>query len=161
MGLKTYTNEQIQEFSSLEIAHALMAEKKEPVAYTNLFEEIAEMKGYGGDEKRARRTKLYTTMNIDGRFAYMGDNHWALRGWYPAETSDEELASTFKANKKKSTEAPPEDAMLDEDFEEGFENIEDELDELSQEENAGAEEKDEFAAFDDSQEVTPSTDEEE
>nr|WP_275899603.1 DNA-directed RNA polymerase subunit delta [Bacillus piscicola] len=121
--------------SAVEIAFILLEEEKNPYDYQELFARIADMKDLSPDEKKNRMTKLFTTMNLDGRFVHLGENHWGLREWYPLDQSDEELSTTVKAPKRsKSAESVDDD--FEEELDDGFEDLEDELDELSHKEDA-------------------------
>lgn len=140
MSISDYNEEQIEEMSAVELAFILLGDEKDPYDYQKLINKIADLKSLSPEEKKNRRTKLFTAMNLDGRFVHLGENHWGLREWYPLDQSDEDLSTTVKAPKK-----PKEDDFddFDDDFDEDLENLEDELDELSQEEDADDHERDE------------------
>ncbi|SFQ02429.1 DNA-directed RNA polymerase subunit delta [Salibacterium halotolerans] len=139
MSISDYNEEEIEEMSAIELAHILLEEENQPYEYGSLMNRIAKLKGMAVEETKNRQTKLFTSMNLDGRFVHLGENHWGLRGWYPLDQSDEDLSTTVKSeDTKKNQDASDE---FEEDFDDDFEDIEDELDELSQEENAEDEEK--------------------
>ncbi|MFD2707090.1 DNA-directed RNA polymerase subunit delta [Salibacterium lacus] len=139
MSISDYNEEEVEEMSAIELAHILLEDEKKPYEYGSLMNRIAELKDLSSDETKNRQTKLFTSMNLDGRFVHLGENHWGLRGWYPLDQSDEDLSTTVKMEDTKKNQDPVDD--FEEDFDDNFEDIEDELDELSQEENAEDEEK--------------------
>ncbi|WP_185819983.1 DNA-directed RNA polymerase subunit delta [Salibacterium salarium] len=141
MSISDYNEEEVEEMSAIELAHILLDDENQPYDYSNLIARISELKGLGPNETENRRTKLFTAINLDGRFVHLGENHWGLRNWYPLDQSDEDLSTTVKAPAKKQNQEDDIDDFGDEDFDDDFEDIEDELDELSHEENAEDEEK--------------------
>ncbi|MDQ0297798.1 DNA-directed RNA polymerase subunit delta [Salibacterium salarium] len=141
MSISDYNEEQIEEMSAIELAHILLEDESKPYDYSSLIDRISDLKGLDQNEKRNRRTKLFTAINLDGRFVHLGENHWGLRNWYPLDQTDEDLSTTVKAPAKKQNQDDGLDDFGDEDFDDDFEDIEDELDELSHEENAEDEEK--------------------
>ncbi len=145
VSISDYNEEQIEEMSAVELAHILLGDEEKPYDYQELIKKISDLKSLSPEEKKNRRTKLFTAMNLDGRFVHLGENHWGLREWYPLDQSDEDLSTTVKAPKKPKADDYDE---FEDDFDEDLEDIEDELDELSQEEDADDYERDdEFEGF--------------
>ncbi|WP_018923199.1 DNA-directed RNA polymerase subunit delta [Salsuginibacillus kocurii] len=160
MSIKEYSQEQIEEMAAIEVAHILLKEENKPYPYHDLFEKVAKVKNMDENERLERITKVFTTMNIDARFAYLGDNHWGLKAWYSVDQSDEDLSATIKPKKKKAADL--EDDFVEEDeLDEGLEDLEDELDELSQEEDKAFEETDELDPFDDTTSTSGTSEDEE
>ncbi|WP_026703087.1 DNA-directed RNA polymerase subunit delta [Salibacterium aidingense] len=139
MSISEYNDEEIEEMSAIELAHILMKDENKPYEYLTLINRIADLKGLTPEETKNRKTKLFTAMNLDGRFVHLGENHWGLRGWYPLDQTDEDLSHTVQTEDRRGKQ--DQDDEYDDDFDDDFEDIEDELDELSQEENAEDEEK--------------------
>lgn len=133
VSITDYNEEQIEEMSAVELAYILLEDEKDPYDYQKLFAKIAELKDMSEKDKKNRRTRLFTSMNLDGRFVHLGENHWGLREWYPLDQTDEDLSTTVKAPKRSKEEQGDE---LDEGHDDSLEDIEDELDELSHEEDA-------------------------
>lgn len=120
----------------VETAYLIMENKREPYYFYDLLSEVAKVKGFTEEEKKARISFLYTDMNIDGRFLTLGDNQWGLKAWYLHEQSEEEI--TVSAHPEKHFDV---DDELEDD---AFEDLEDELDELAEVED-GDEEEDDLA----------------
>lgn len=125
------TKEQLAEESLIDLAYAILEERKSPIAFPELLKAIQNLNGLSDAEIQDRLVQFYTDMNIDGRFLLNHENGWGLREWYKVETIEEETAPTVKARKRKSKAAADdeEDLIVDEDdlvFEEDFEEFVDE-----------------------------------
>ncbi|WP_412675602.1 DNA-directed RNA polymerase subunit delta [Alkalihalophilus marmarensis] len=159
LNLREMEKEEIQELSMVEVAYALMKEKRQPYYFTDLVKEISEIKGMKKAEVNQRMSFLYTDLNIDGRFLTLGDNNWGLKSWYPHEQSEEEITSPVNPRKK----AKSDDEDLDDDlevFDDEFEDLEDELDEISNEEDADDDDE-EDADFTDKEDLDTDFDDDE
>ncbi|WP_199677340.1 DNA-directed RNA polymerase subunit delta [Lysinibacillus yapensis] len=132
MNIREMTKEQLAEESLIDLAYAILEEKKSPIAFLDLLKEIQNLNGLPEEEIQDRLVQFYTDMNIDGRFLLNQENAWGLREWYKIETIEEETAPTVKSRKRKSKAAvddEEEDLIVDEDdlvFEEDFDEFVDE-----------------------------------
>ncbi|WP_176400099.1 DNA-directed RNA polymerase subunit delta [Ureibacillus sinduriensis] len=131
MDIREMTKEQLTEESLIDLAYAILEEKKTAIGFQELLKEIQNLNGFSDAEIQDRLVQFYTDMNIDGRFLLNHENGWGLREWYKVETIEEETAPTVKARKRKSkaTADDEEDLIVDEDdlvFEEDFEEFVDE-----------------------------------
>jgi DNA-directed RNA polymerase subunit delta len=79
------------ELSMIEVAHAILEEKGETMAFVDIANEIQTYLGKSDEEIRNRLPQFYTDLNEDGSFISLGDNVWGLRAWYPYESVDEEV----------------------------------------------------------------------
>lgn len=139
LDIREMTKEQLAEESLIDLAYAILEERKSPLAFQDLLKEIQNLNGMSDAEIQDRLVQFYTDMNIDGRFLLNHENGWGLREWYKVETIEEETAPTVKARKRKSKAAADdeEDLIVDEDdlvFEEDFEEFVDEEVEEDEEE---------------------------
>ncbi|RKQ17797.1 DNA-directed RNA polymerase subunit delta [Lysinibacillus endophyticus] len=142
LNIRELTKEQLAEESLIDLAYAVLEERKSPIAFHDLLKVIQSLNGLSDEEIQARLVQFYTDMNIDGRFLLNHENGWGLREWYKVETIEEETAPTVKARKRKSkaVDEEEEELIVDEDdlvFEEDFEEFvdEEEIDELDDEED--------------------------
>jgi DNA-directed RNA polymerase subunit delta len=126
LSLNQFTQEELQEMSLMEMAFEILKEKKQPISFKEIMDEITELRGLTEDEVRARIAQFYTDLNIDGRFMTLGENRWGLRVWYPVDQSEEEHVTAVKPKKKKAKKVVDEDEDLD--IEEYDELEEEELD---------------------------------
>lgn len=145
MSLQTYSKEQLQEMSLIEIAYEFLKGKKEAVPFKEIMDEVTTLLELTEDEVKAKIAQFYTDLNIDGRFLGLGDNRWGLRIWYPIEQVEEEVVTIIKPKKKKAKKLKDEDDLdleyddLDEDeieYDEldDFEDEEDEEEDLLEDE---------------------------
>jgi DNA-directed RNA polymerase subunit delta len=119
LSLDQLSQEQLQEMSLIELAHAILNNQKQPLSFHDLLTEIAQLTGRSESEIREKMVQFYTDLNIDGRFLCIGENKWGLRAWYPVEQIEEETAPTIKPKKKKAKK------IVDEDLDD-FEDLDDE-----------------------------------
>lgn len=85
------TPEEASEMPMVDLAFAVLKARNEPMYYRDLMQEIANIKGISDDEVMEVIAQLYTEINIDGRFACVGNNLWGLKRWYPVERVDDPL----------------------------------------------------------------------
>ena len=141
LDIREMTKDQLIEESLIDLAYAILEEKKSPFLFADLLKAIQNLNGFSDEAIQEKLVQFYTDMNTDGRFLLNHENGWGLREWYKVETIEEETAPTVKARKRKSKAAIDEedDLIVDEDdlvFEEDFdefvdeEEIEDEEDDI-------------------------------
>lgn len=130
MSLQQYSLEELKEMSLIEIAHAILADKKEAVNFQQLVQEIADLQEVSVEEIQHRLPQFYTDLNIDGRFNSTGDNRWGLKVWYPIDQIEDEMTNPVKPKKKKAKKVVDE---FEEDFEDEDLLGEDDLEELEDE----------------------------
>lgn len=132
------TKEQLAEESLIDLAYAILEERKSPLLFADLLKEIQSFNGLSDEALQGYLVQFYTDMNIDGRFLLNHENGWGLRIWYKIETIEEETAPTVKVRKKKSKLVEDEEELedLDEDdigFEEDFEEFVEDDEEIEEE----------------------------
>ncbi|MEK4282938.1 MULTISPECIES: DNA-directed RNA polymerase subunit delta [Ureibacillus] len=131
LKIREMTKEQIAEESLVDLAFAILEEKKTATPFFDLLDEIKELKGLSEEEVKQVLVQFFTDLNVDGRFLLNHDNTWGLREWYKIETIEEETAPTIKTRKRRARMAVFDDdeEIIDEDdlvFEEEFEEFLDE-----------------------------------
>lgn len=87
------TPEQIREMPMVDIAFHVLKATNSSLYYRDLMQEVAKIKGYTEEEISEVIAQLYTEINIDGRFACVGNNVWGLKRWYAFDKSDEAMSS--------------------------------------------------------------------
>ncbi|MFY4775272.1 DNA-directed RNA polymerase subunit delta [Metabacillus sp. RGM 3146] len=131
MSLTKYSPEQIKEMAMVELAFDLLTEKKQPVTFKELLEEIKSMLELTDKQVEEKIAQFYTDLNIDGRFLALQDAMWGLRKWYPYDQIEEDIAPTVKPKKKKGKKAAAKEELDEEDFDEVEEDLDfDELDDF-------------------------------
>ena len=114
MSLQQYTLEELKEMSLIEIAHAILTEKKQAVNFHELVQEIATLQQVKVEEIQYKLPQFYTDLNVDGRFSTQGENRWGLKVWYPIDQIQDEMTNPVKPKKKKAKKVA--DDVLDDDF---------------------------------------------
>ncbi|MFJ7668519.1 DNA-directed RNA polymerase subunit delta [Lysinibacillus sp. NPDC097195] len=118
MNFREMTKEQLAEESLINLAYAILTEKRASVSFNDLLTIIKELVGYSDEEIKSRLLQFYTDMNIDGRFLFNQETGWGLREWFKVEQIEEETAPSVKTHKKKSKSAVDDEDDLEEDLEE-------------------------------------------
>ena len=142
LNFRGMTKEQLAEESFIDLAYAILDEKKAAISFNELVKEIQTLKGLTDEEMKSRLVQFYTDLNVDGRFLLNNESGWGLRAWYKVETIEEETAPTVKSRKKKAKAVVDDDDLelvdLDEEdleFEEDFDEfVEDDEDVIEDEE---------------------------
>ena len=134
LNFREMTQEQLREESLIDLAYAILEDRKSAINFNDLLAEIKSYNGMTDAELKARLVQFYTDLNVEGRFLLNQENGWGLREWYKVETIEEETAPTVKTRKKKKVVDEDEDEILELDeedvvFEEDFDEFVDEDDE--------------------------------
>ena len=129
------TDEQLAEESLIDLAYAILEDKKQAMPFNELLKEIQTLNGISDEDLKSRLVQFYTDLNVEGRFLLNHENGWGLREWYKVETIEEETAPTIKARKKKAKaveddedeliDLDEEDVLFEEDYDEFVDEEED------------------------------------
>jgi len=110
------SNEEIQQMPLVELAWEIFKAKKEPIYFRDLMSLIQELRGMSDEQVNEVIARLYTEINIDGRFICIGQNVWGLNRWYPVDKVAERALSGKKFVRR-SGDAFSEDDEDDDEFE--------------------------------------------
>ncbi|MFC4354104.1 DNA-directed RNA polymerase subunit delta [Chryseomicrobium palamuruense] len=135
MNFREMTKEQLQEESLINLAFAILTDRREALDLGDLFQAIQDVTGYTDAQMETKKLQFYTDMNIDGRFLATSEYKWGLREWYPVDTIEEESAPTVKVRKKKAKVADDEDEEIIEDEDELLYDEDEEIEELIDDED--------------------------
>lgn len=94
LELKQFDGQKKSELSLIEVAHAILAQHGDAMAFADITNAVQTYLGKSDEEIRERLSQFYTDLNIDGSFISLGDNMWGLRAWYPFESIDEAVIHT-------------------------------------------------------------------
>ncbi len=118
------SDEHARELPMVDLAYEILMSAKKPYYYRDLMREIAVRKRLGDEEVMRVIAQVYTEINIDGRFACVGNNVWGLKRWYPVEKADDAAGTTNKRPRIINEEDDIEDDDLYiEDHEEEFDIV--------------------------------------
>lgn len=143
MNLEQLSKDELNEMSFIELAFAILENKKQAIPFQQLLNELQKILELSDEEIQDKMVQFYTDLNIDGRFLALGENQWGLRAWYPIDQIEEETAPTVKVRKKKAKKAVEDeledydDTVEDDDFEDldDFDDSLDEVEDLDDEED--------------------------
>ncbi|KPN97770.1 DNA-directed RNA polymerase subunit delta [Lysinibacillus sp. ZYM-1] len=144
LNFREMTKEQLTEESLINLAYAILNEKRASVSFNDLLKIIQELVGYSNEEVKSRLLQFYTDINVDGRFLYNQETGWGLREWFKVEQIEEETAPSVKTQKKKSKATSDEDEDLEEDIDLDEEDIDfdEDYEEFVEEEDIDEEDED-------------------
>ncbi|MFJ7731249.1 DNA-directed RNA polymerase subunit delta [Lysinibacillus sp. NPDC097231] len=145
MNFREMTKEQLMEESLINLAYAILNEKRASVSFNDLLTIIQELVGYSDEEIKARLLQFYTDINVDGRFLFNQETGWGLREWFKVEQIEEETAPSVKTHKKKSkaTLDGEDDLEEDVDLEEDDIDFDEDFEEFVEEDDVDDDEDDE------------------
>ena len=141
LNFRGLTDEQLAEESLIDLAYALLEDRKQAMPLNDLLKEIQKLNGISNEDLKSRLVQFYTDLNVEGRFLLNQENGWGLREWYKVETIEEETAPTIKSRKKKAkvadedeelVELDEEDVLFEEDYDEFVEEEEDDADDAEE-----------------------------
>jgi DNA-directed RNA polymerase subunit delta len=156
--LEKYSTEEIQEMSMLDIALKILEEEKKGFSFQELYDLVAQIKGFTEEEKEEHLAQLYTDINVDGRLVFIDGSLWGLKRWYPMEQLEEEIAHKVPKKKKAKKKVEDddfedygedEDFDLEEDFDEDLDLDDEDLDDEEDEDFDEDLDDDEDLDFDD------------
>ena len=140
LNFRGLTDEQLAEESLIDLAYALLEDKKQAMPLNDLLKEIQKLNGISNEDLKSRLVQFYTDLNVEGRFLLNHENGWGLREWYKVETIEEETAPTIKSRKKKAKVADEDEELVELDEEDVL--FEEDYDEFVEEDDADDAEED-------------------
>ncbi|GMA63575.1 DNA-directed RNA polymerase subunit delta [Alicyclobacillus fastidiosus] len=112
----TRPDHEIQQMPLVELAYEILKAKKEPLYFRDIMQEIQELRGLSEEQFNELIARVYTEINIDGRFICIGQNVWGLNRWYPTDKVADRLSGK-KFVRKSGDAFGDDDEDLDEDYE--------------------------------------------
>lgn len=135
------SEERAREIPMVDLAFEILKAANTPFYYRDLMQEIARIKGISDEEIMQVIAQLYTEINIDGRFACVGNNLWGLKRWYPIDKQED--MATGGTRPRIINDDDDDDEIYDEE----------------QDEDYLADDDDEFASEDDDDDIFDEDDE--
>lgn len=77
--------ETAKETPLVDLAYEILHQTNQPFYYRDLMAEVAQLRGMETEEINEVIARLYTEINVDGRFLNIGNNVWGLKRWYPLD----------------------------------------------------------------------------
>lgn len=115
------------ERSNLDVAFELVSKKRNPITFAKLWEEVSQIQGLSSEESKLKAGKFYTSLSLDGRFITLGDNTWDLRTRYTFDKVHIDMNAVYSDDiEEEIDELSSDDEFYDEESD-------DELDDESEE----------------------------
>ncbi|MGZ4032820.1 MAG: DNA-directed RNA polymerase subunit delta [Tumebacillaceae bacterium] len=113
---------QIEVMSLVDLAYVILRQTNKPFHYRDLMMQVAGIKGLTEEQVNEVIARLYTEINIDGRFLCIGSNVWGLKRWYPTDKTAPEKAAGGKKFVRKDIDE--DDDFYDEEDDDAYEEEE-------------------------------------
>ncbi|EJY56650.1 DNA-directed RNA polymerase delta subunit [Alicyclobacillus hesperidum URH17-3-68] len=155
---------EIQQMPLVELVYEILKARKEPIYFREIMKEIQDLRHMSDDEVKEVIARVFTEINIDGRFVCIGQNIWGLNRWYPTDRTAERLGG--KKFIRKTGDAFGDEDEDEEEFEDSVLDEESEYEEMPVDEEVGFDEtvdedEEEVLAEDEDYEESPLFDEDE
>ena len=84
-----------ENISEVDLAYQILSEsgKDNPLYFKDLIRSVIAKKNKTVHNEAAAISEIYTLINMDSRFQYVGDGLWGLTDWFPPETKRTRSAS--------------------------------------------------------------------
>jgi len=110
------TSDELKHLPLVELTFEIFNTTREPYYFRDLMSEIQALRGMTDEQVMDVMARLYTEINIDGRFMCIGQNVWGLKRWYPVDKVAEK-AVTGKRFVRRTGDAFSDDDEIDDEFE--------------------------------------------
>lgn len=112
--------ERMKEMPMVDLAFEVLKAANSPYYYRDLMMEIAKIRGLTEDGINQFIAQVYTEINIDGRFACVGNNTWGLKRWYPVERSEDPVGNAKRTRIINDDDDLEEDDIFADEEEDAF-----------------------------------------
>ncbi len=157
--LSKLTPEQAREVPMVDLAFNILKAANTPFYYRDLMNEVAKIKGYTEEDILRLIAQLYTEINVDGRFACVGNNLWGLKRWYPVDNKEGEMGGTKRPRIINDDDDDLDEEEYMDEEEESFPAEEEDFDSFDEDHEEVVEEEDEMFAPDEIEEELDETEE--
>lgn len=99
---------------AVDVAYAILKSAGESLDYRELLDRIVEFKRIVSDDLAKAMSRLYTEINLDPRFVYIGAGSWGLKEWLPKPQAARSMSAQAIAQKSKHADRWHEDSASDE-----------------------------------------------
>lgn len=99
---------------AVDIAYSILKETGESLDYRELLDKIVEFKRIVSDDLAKAMSRLYTEINLDPRFVYIGAGAWGLKEWLPKAQVARSVSAQTIAQRSRQPERWHEEGSLEE-----------------------------------------------
>ena len=124
------------EKSLLDYAFDFISSQKEPVPFEKIWEYVVASAGLSEEEAKAKISRFYTNLMLDGRFVTLGENLWDLRSSHTFDKVHIDMRDVYsdvEAMDGDDEEELIEEKEYNEVFEEGKDDDDDKLSDFEEE----------------------------
>ena len=117
------------EKSLLDYAYDLISKQKEAIPFQQIWEYVVSAAGLSEEEAKAKVSRFYTTLMLDGRFVTLGENLWDLRSSHTFDKVHIDMKDVYSDVEAidDDEEELEEEKEYNEDFEDSKDDDEDKL----------------------------------
>lgn len=150
--LSKMTPEKAKEVPMVDLAFEVLKAANTPFYYRDLMAEVAKIKGFTDEDIMQVIAQLYTEINVDGRFACVGNNLWGLKRWYPVDNKEGEMGTSKRPRIINDDDDDLDEEEYMEEEDDTFAGEDDDFDSFDEDRELGEEEEEEIFAPEDVEE---------
>lgn len=91
--------------TDVDVAASILAEKGVPMDFKDLILEVIRLKKKPVQSEAEAISEIYTQINMESKFQYVGGREWGLTEWNPPETKKKSSSSSSSSKSKARDDA--------------------------------------------------------
>lgn len=123
------------EKSLLDYAFDFISSQKEPTPFDKIWENVVAAAGLSEEEAKARVSRFYTNLMLDGRFVTLGENLWDLRSSHTFDKVHIDMKDVY-SDVEANEDDDEEELEEEREYNEGFGEKEDDDDAIGESEES-------------------------
>ena len=127
------------EKSLLDYAYDLISKQKEAIPFDKIWEYVVSAAGLSEEEAKAKVSRFYTNLMLDGRFVTLGENLWDLRSSHTFDKVHIDMKDVY--SDVEAIDDDEEELEEEKEYNEAFEDQKEEDEEKLEESEESEEEK--------------------
>ncbi|MCR4398884.1 MAG: DNA-directed RNA polymerase subunit delta [Firmicutes bacterium] len=100
--------------AAVDVAYEILKGAGETLDYRELLDKVVEIKAIVTDDLAKAMSRIYTEINLDPRFVYMGQGAWGLKEWLPKAQVARGVSAHASPLRSRQPERWHEEGSLDE-----------------------------------------------
>ena len=112
------------EKSLLDYAYDLISKQKEAIPFQQIWEYVVSAAGLSEEEAKAKVSRFYTTLMLDGRFVTLGENLWDLRSSHTFDKVHIDMKDVY-SDVEATDDSDEEELIEEKEYNEAFEEPKD------------------------------------
>ena len=127
--------------SLLDLAYEYVSKQSDKSNFQDIWEYCVKEAGLSEEEAKAKVSRFYTNLMLDGRFVTLGENQWDLRSRHKYETVHIDMSAVYNEVEAEE-EGDPEELADEREYNDFLDDEKKEKDDDSASEEEGSEEED-------------------